>query len=145
MTCINIWATFGHLHFLVIPGASISKVTFTYHLLFFFFFYSETLFGEMSSEQVGIFSFFLQMKLFDSLLSIDITKKLVKYVSLPRGSACWSARWPQNVCPSCPCMCLDSMLWLSPPEGPKKIWLMLVQHTCWRRLDACFWRTVSPV
>lgn len=78
MACTNIWATPGYLRFLVIPGAHASKVTFIYIYLFiyFFSFYSETLFGEMSPEQVGILSFFFQMKLFDIFLSIDITTKL---------------------------------------------------------------------
>lgn len=48
-----------------------------------FSFHSETIFGEMPSEQVGIFSSFFQMKFFGILLSFDITKELVKFVSLP--------------------------------------------------------------
>lgn len=38
----------------------------------------------MPSEQVGIFFSFPQMEFFAILLSFDITKKLVKFLSLPK-------------------------------------------------------------
>lgn len=98
----------------------------------------------MPSEQVGIFSSFLQIKLLTILLSFDVTKKLVKFVSLRKGLHIRPQISLKNVCSACICMFLDAIPQLSPPEGPENVWLMLAHHACCRRLGTCCWRAAAP-
>lgn len=62
----------------------------------------------MPSEQVGIFSFFFQIKLFAILLSFYITDKLVKFVSLPEDLHI-SSQISLKMCSACIHVFLGSM------------------------------------